>query len=71
MSGTVIVAFAAAPAMAVGSVRLEIAGLERLMRRLLEVAAETGDEGVLETAQGLALMQAMGASCSMATMWAC
>lgn len=55
-----IVAPAASPAMAVGSVRLEIAGLERLMRRLLEAAAETSDEGALETAQSLALMQAMG-----------
>ena len=53
-----IVAFAASPVMAVGSVRLEIAGLERLMRRL-EAAAEAGDEEALEAAQSLALMQAM------------
>ena len=53
-----IVASAASPVMAVGSVRLEIAGLERLMRRL-EAAAEAGDEEALEAAQSLALMQAM------------
>ena len=54
-----LVASDTSPAMAVGALRLEVTGLERLMRRL-QAAATDGDEESLEMAQSLALIQALG-----------